>query len=310
MIESAGPPSASVDLETLRARAGIIDRIRAWFGARGVLEVHTPAITAAGVTDLHIESMALADGRYLRTSPEYAHKRLLAAGAGDIYELGPVYRAGENGRFHRDEFLLLEWYRLGWQWRALADEVVELVARIASRQRWTVEFIEWRSLLARETGIEFEAATESDLRRAAPGAPDDLDRPELLDWLFATRLQPTLMEGCLTVVHDFPACQSALARLKPDHPQWAERFEVFAGPVELANGYRELTDPVEQRRRFHRDNLRRRELGRKTMPIDDALLGAMERGLPECSGVALGVDRLMMIALDVDDIAHIRPMIF
>lgn len=307
MSEPGEAHSALTNVETLRARAGIIDRIRAWFGARGVLEVQTPTITAAGVTDLHIESMALADGRYLRTSPEYAHKRLLAAGAGDIYELGPVFRAGENGRFHRDEFLLLEWYRLGWQWRALAEEVVTLVAHVACNQRWTVAFIDWRSLLARETGMALETATESDLRRAAPGAPDDLDRPELLDWLFATRLQPVLPEGCLTVVHDFPACQAALARLKPGQPDRAERFEVFAGPVELANGYRELTDPIEQRRRFDQDNLRRRELGRTAMPIDEALLEAMTLGLPECSGVALGVDRLMMIALGIDDIARARP---
>ena len=308
MNDAGAAPSASADVETLRAGAKIIDSIRAWFRARSVLEVHTPTITPAGVTDLHIESMALADGRYLRTSPEYAHKRLLAAGAGDIYELGPVFRAGEKGRFHREEFLLLEWYRLGWEWRALADEVVDLVQHVACTRQWTVEFIEWRSLLARETGIEFETATESDLRRAAPGAPDDLARPELLDWLFATRLQPALPKGCLTVVHDFPACQAALARLKPGQPDWAERFEVFAGPVELANGYRELTDPVEQRRRFDQDNLRRRELGRNAMPIDDDMLRAMALGLPECSGVALGVDRLMMIALGIDDIARIRPI--
>jgi lysyl-tRNA synthetase class 2 len=145
------------------------------------------------------------------------------------------------------------------------------------------------------------------LRRAAPGAPDDLDLPELLDWLFATRLQPALPEGCLSVVHDFPACQAALARLKPGQPLWAERFEVFAGTVELANGYRELTDPVEQRRRFDQDNRRRRTLGRQAMPVDQALIEALEHGLPECSGVALGVDRLMMIALDVDDIGRTLP---
>lgn len=309
MSEAAAPRPAVVNIETLRVRARIIDEIRAFFGARDVMEVHTPTITAAGVTDLHIESMALRDGRYLRTSPEYAHKRLLSADAGDIYELGPVYRAGENGRFHREEFLLLEWYRTGWPWRALADEVLELVARIARSRDWTVEFVAWRSLLCRETGIEFESATESDLRAAAPGAPEDLDMPELLDWLFATRLQPALPEGRLSVVHDFPACQAALARLKPGQSMWAERFEVFAGPVELANGYRELTDPVEQRRRFDRDNVRRRALGRNAMPVDHALLAALEQGLPECSGVALGVDRLMMIALDVDDIARTRPFI-
>lgn len=307
MSETIAADSSSVNVDVLRERARIVDRIRGFFSAREVLEVQTPAITEAGITDLHIESMALSDGRYLRTSPEYSHKRLLSAGACDIYELGAVFRAGENGRFHRDEFLLLEWYRLGWSWQALADEVVELVAEVAPRQDWTVEFIEWRALLARETGIEFEAASESDLRKAAPGAPEDLDLPELLDWLFATRLQPALPEGRLSVVHDFPACQAALARLRPGQTRWAERFEVFAGSIELANGYRELTDPVEQRRRFDQDNLRRRAQGRKAMPVDHTLIEALERGLPECAGVALGVDRLMMIALGFDDIARTRP---
>ena len=307
MSEPAAQDSSIADVATLRARAGIIDRIRSFFRARDVLEVHTPTITGAGITDLHIDSMRLIDGRYLRTSPEYAHKRLLSAGVGDIYELGPVYRAGENGRFHRDEFLLLEWYRAGWSWRALADEVLELIIRMAPGNQWSTEFITWRSLLARETGIEFETATESELRAAAPGAPGELDLPELLDWLFATRLQPALPKNCLSVVHDFPACQAALARLKPGQPRWAERFEVFAGSVELANGYRELTDPVEQRSRFDQDNSRRRAMGRNEMPVDQTLIAALEHGLPECSGVALGVDRLMMIVMGVEDIGQTLP---
>jgi len=308
MSETLVPGLSTANVETLHARARIVDNIRAFFSARGVLEVHTPTITEAGITDLHIESMALADGRYLRTSPEYSHKRLLSAGAGDIYELGPVYRAGENGRFHRDEFLLLEWYRSNWEWKALADEVLELIAHVTAPQKWRVEIIPWQALLSRETGIEFCTATENDLRRAAPGAPDDLDLPELLDWLFATRIQPALPERQLSVVHDFPACQAALARLKPDQPQWAERFEVFAGSIELANGYRELTDPVEQRRRFDQDNRRRRAFGRKAMPVDHALIEALEHGLPECAGVALGVERLMMVALAVEDIGRTLPL--
>ena len=267
----------------------------------------TPLVTEAGITDVHIESLRLADGRFLRTSPEYAHKRLLAAGAGDIYELGPVFRAGEHGRRHREEFLMLEWYRIGWEWSVVADEVLALIADVTARSDWPIEFIAWQSLFARETGVDFEAAGEQELRSAAPGAPERLDLPELLDWVFATRLQPALPPGRLTVVHDFPACQSALARLKPGQPQWAERFEVFAGPLELANGYRELTDPVEQRRRFDEDNRRRRAMGRTPMPVDLALIQALERGLPACSGVALGVDRLMMLVLDVDDIARTRP---
>lgn len=296
-----------VNVQTLRERAGIVDRIRGFFAARDVIEVQTPTITDAGVTDLHIESVALADGRFLRTSPEYAHKRLLSAGAGDIYELGPVFRAGENGRLHREEFLLLEWYRPGWGWHALADEVLALISHVTGRHNWAIEFIAWRSLLERETGIDFEAGTEAELRAAAADAPSGLDLPELLDWLFATRLQPALPDDCLSVVHDFPACQAALARLKPGQPQWAERFEVFAGPLELANGYRELTDPIEQSRRFEADNRRRLSLGRSEMPLDHALIAAMESGLPECSGVALGVDRLMMITLGANDIVHTRP---
>lgn len=308
MSESTVADSAIVNVETLLSRAQLVDRIRGFFSARSVLEVHTPTITEAGITDLHIESMTLADGRYLRTSPEYAHKRLLASGAGDIYELGPVFRAGEHGRFHRDEFLLLEWYRLGWPWRTLATEAIELVTTVAARQDWKVEFVAWKTLLARETGIDFETATERELRAATPDAPEDLDLPELLDWLFATRVQPSFQPGNLSVVHDFPACQAALARLKPGQPQWAERFEIFAGPIELANGYRELTDPVEQRRRFDEDNRRRRALGRSPMPVDRTLIASLAHGLPECSGVALGVDRLLMIVLGVDDIAQTRPI--
>lgn len=299
--------ATGVDIEVLHARALIIDGIRQFFAARGVLEVHTPTITEAGITDLHIESIALADGRFLRTSPEYAHKRLLSAGAGDIYELGPVFRAEESGRLHREEFMLLEWYRLGWRWRALAEEVLALIFKMTARTDWRIEFVTWGCFFKRETGINFEHAGETDLRDAAPGAPDELDLPELLDWVFASRLQPALPENQLTVVHDFPACQAALARLKPDQPQWAERFEVFAGPMELANGYRELTDPIEQRRRFDADNRRRRAMGRAPMPIDRALIQALERGLPPCSGVALGVDRLIMLACDIDNIAQVRP---
>lgn len=294
------------NVESVRLRAAVAAEIRSFFARRDVLEVHTPLITDSGVTDLHIESVALTDGRFLRTSPEYAHKQLLAAGAGDIYELGPVFRAGEHGRLHREEFLLLEWYRLGWGWQALADEVIELIVELTPDRSWSVGFVAWGDLLQRTTGIDPETAGDGQLRAAAPGAPDDLDRPELLDWVFAVRLQPALPEGRLTVVHDFPACQAALARLKPGQPQWAERFEVFAGSVELANGYHELTDPVEQRRRFETDNQRRRALGRAPMPVDRELIAALERGLPDCSGVALGVDRLIMVATGSDDIADTR----
>ena len=289
-----------------RRSAQCVDRIRQFFAQRGVLEVMTPLVTGAGVTDVHIESLRLADGRFLRTSPEYVHKRLLAAGVGDLYELGPVFRAGEHGRRHREEFLMLEWYRIGWEWSALAAEVLELVRELTSAQRWTERHIAWRALMLEHAGLDPQHATDQDLRTAAADAPENLDRPELLDWLFATRIQPGLPADQLTVVHDFPACQAALARLKPGEPQWAERFEIFAGNLELANGYRELTDPAEQRRRFEADNRRRNLLGRSPMAVDRPLLAALEAGLPECSGVALGVDRLMMISQSASDIADVR----
>jgi elongation factor P--(R)-beta-lysine ligase len=292
--------------EKARQRARLIDAIRRFFARRDVLEVSTPVVTDSGVTDVHIESLALADGRFLRTSHEYAHKRLLAAGVGDLYELGPVFRAGEHGRHHRKEFLMLEWYRIGWDWSALAAEVVELVREVTPGQHWTDRSIAWRELMLEHAGLDPTSAGDEALRAAAVDAPANMDRFELLDWLFATRLQPALPDNQLTVVHDFPASQAALARLKPGQPQYAERFEVFAGNLELANGYRELTDPAEQRLRFEADNRRRQSLGRRPMPVDRNLLAALEAGLPECAGVALGVDRLMMLAQSASDIADVR----
>jgi len=288
---------------TARRRAHALDRIRAFFAERGVIEVQTPVITAAGVTDVHIDSMRLADGGFLRTSPEYAHKRLLADGMGDLYELGPVFRAGEHGRHHRPEFVLLEWYRLGWDWSRLAREAVDLVRYVLQEQCWRVEILPWRDAVQRAVGSRIDPRDAAAVRAAAPEAPDGLDLSGLLDWLFACRVQPRFAPDALTIVHDYPACQAALARLKPGSPDWAERFEVFAGGLELANGYRELTDPAEQRRRFESDNRRRRELGRPTMPIDERLVGALEQGLPECAGIAMGFERLLMAGHPGGDIS-------
>lgn len=280
----------------IQRRAAAARAVREFFAARGVREVHTPLITESGVTDVHIESVALADGRFLRTSPEFAHKRLLAAGAGDLYEFGPVFRAGERGRMHREQFWMIEWYRVGWSWRELADEAVALVETIASGRQWQTVLVAWRELVQSATGLAPETAFDRQLAKVADDAPQGLERPELLDWLFATRVQPRFPEDRITVVHDYPACQAALARLNPADPRFAERFEVFAGPVELANGYRELTDAGEQRRRFEADNRRRIALGRPPMPVDGSLLAALERGLPECAGIALGFERLLMVA--------------
>ncbi|QOC23583.1 EF-P lysine aminoacylase GenX [Wenzhouxiangella sp. AB-CW3] len=299
-------PSAST--EALCKRARLVARMRSFLDRRGLTEVSTPLVTAGGVTDPHIESTALdrSDG-YLRTSPEYWHKRLLAAGFGDLYELGPVFRDGERGRLHQPEFTLLEWYRVGWDWQELAAEVVALIEHCLDRPEagppafWR----SWRDCFLDQLGVDALTAEREQLENIAGETPPGLTRDMLLDYLFATRIQPEFPADRITIVHDYPASQAALARLKPADPAVAERFEVFVGPVELANGYRELLDPEQQRNRFERDNRIRRELKRTVMPIDEDLIAALEAGMPDCSGVALGVDRLVMLATNAQHITEV-----
>ncbi|HLR87930.1 MAG TPA: EF-P lysine aminoacylase EpmA [Wenzhouxiangella sp.] len=291
-------PSAGA--EAIRQRARLLAGMRRFFAERNVIEVQTPILTPCGVTDVHIDSMATRRPEtWLRTSPEYFHKRLLAAGSGDIYELGQVFRRDEAGRFHQPEFTLLEWYRVGWDWRRLAAETVDLIRLCLPDNRVDepVQWRPWRQCFIDDLGIDGLLAGRDELAALADDAPDGLERDALLDWLFATRIQPALGARTITVVYDYPASQAALARLRPDDPRVAERFEVFVGATELANGYRELLAADIQRRRFERDNRIRRQRGQPAMPVDEHLLAALAAGMPECSGVALGVDRLLMLAL-------------
>ncbi|NEZ03364.1 EF-P lysine aminoacylase GenX [Wenzhouxiangella sp. XN201] len=299
-------PTATPD--HLRERARLLAQVRHFFAERGVTEVTTPVLTRCGVTDVQIDSVATDDpAGWLRTSPEYFHKRLLAAGLGDLYELGPVFRRGEQGRFHNPEFTLLEWYRVGWSWRELAGEVVELFSQVLDDAPREVRYRSWRDCFENALDINALSADTGSLRALDPNVPADLNRDQLLDWLFATRIQPELPDGAITVVFDYPASQAALARLDPDDSRLAQRFEVFIGSLELANGYQELTDPAEQRRRFERDNRLRHELGREIMPVDGALLDALATGLPECSGVAVGFDRLLMAWTGAGSISEVVP---
>jgi elongation factor P--(R)-beta-lysine ligase len=299
-----------ISRERLRDRARILAAIRSFLAARDVLEVQTPVVTQHGITDPNIDSLGLSTGGFLRTSPEYFHKRLLAAGHTDLYELGPVFRANEHGRLHRPEFTMLEWYRVGWTWQELAREVVELISACWPKQTrpadMTPVMLSWRQCFAREfNGLDPLTCSDQALLSLTESLPIDCDRDMRLDYLFAARIQPGFARQAVTIVHHYPATQAALARLDPQDPRLAERFEVFLGQIELANGYQELCSASEQRDRFVNDNARRQALGRQPMPLDENLLEALEHGLPECAGVALGIDRLIMCLTGADDIAQV-----
>ena len=304
----------------LRARLNAL--FREFFAARGVVEVETPVLSRAGNTDPNIRSFTLeftgpSSGgprqRWLRTSPEFPLKRLLAEGFGDCYELGRVFRDGEAGGRHNPEFTMLEWYRVGWDHRRLADETVDLVVAamaLVGRQPTSVRALDFATLYRDAFGLDPHSAPIEALRSSLGDiqiAPEGLGRDDWLDLLMTHRLQPSFAADAITVVHDWPATQAALARLRPGvdgKPTFAERFELYLGSLEVANGYHELNDPVEQRIRFERDQATRRTRGEALPSIDEALIEALP-ALPDCAGVALGVDRLLMGLLGVQRIADV-----
>lgn len=287
----------------------MLSDIRHFFSQRNVLEVETPVLSRAGISDPNISSISTDSPRkkYLRSSPEYAMKRLLASGHRDIYEMGRVFRAGESGRYHNPEFTLLEWYRQGWNYLDLADEVVELV-RVCGRGQfdgWPVNRVTYRDIFQQETGLDPFYCNESELascaiERGILSAP--MGHNEWLDLLLSELIQPALPGEAFTVLHDFPPEQAALARIRPGDSPVAERFEIFLGQMELANGYQELTDAEEQLDRFQREAKLADSRGEERTALDMNLIAALNHGLPECSGVALGVDRLLMSCLKLDRI--------
>jgi lysyl-tRNA synthetase class 2 len=292
----------------LRLRARLYTLIRDFFAERDVLEVETPMLSMAANTEPNIESLSTrfsgpagAGGaeRWLRTSAEFPLKRLLAAGIGDCYELGRVFRNGEAGRRHNPEFTMLEWYRVGWTHLQLMDETIELVLhalRMAGREASVVSMT-YRELFLDTLGID-PFHTPIEILREALGEIEidgtGLGRDDWLDLLVSHRIQPGFPTDRITAIRDWPATQCALARIRHDDPPVAERFELYLGANELANGYHELTDPTEQRERFENDNRRRASRGQCELPIDGRLLAALDDGLPDCAGVALGIERLLM----------------
>ncbi len=314
-------PAASP--ETLVLRARLLAGVRAFLSSRGVLEVETPMLSRAATPAPALDSLetrvrlpgAAAPARmFLHTSPEFPMKRLLAAGCGPIFQLCKVFRDAEAGPRHNPEFTLLEWYRPGWRSNELIDEVEALVAELLAAR---VPSPPWRRLpyaelfheFAGVDGLSADAATLAGRLTQAGvevtlGADEDID--VWRDLVLARLIEPELARrGEPLFVVDYPASQAALAARRPDRPQVADRFELYVGGLELANGFYELTDPVEQRARFEAENAARRAAGRPEMPLDETFLAALEAGMPAGSGVALGFDRLVMLAAGVDDIREV-----
>ena len=318
-------PTASFD--ALRLRAALNARIRGFFAERAVTEVETPVLSVAGNTDPNIASFSLhfsgrTDGaprtRWMRTSPEYPLKRLLAAGFGDCYELGRVFRDGEAGGRHNPEFTMLEWYRLGYDHRALIRETAELVGAALALVARTATLVEigYHELYRQRLGIDPHNASDAQLRGALGDVvidPAGLTRDDWLDLLMTHRLQPSFAADQLLAIYDYPASQCALARLRENDASGvavAERFELYLGPLEIANGYHELADVQEQARRFDADRQVRAGRGDPVPPADANLLAALAAGFPDCAGVAMGVDRLLMAMLGSDRIGDVLAFDF
>lgn len=303
-------------------RAAMLRRLRDHFESASVLEVETPALSFAAVSDVQIESLevrsVLTDRTlYLHTSPEFCMKRLLASGYPDIYAISRVYRDGEFGRRHQPEFTLVEWYRLGYP---LADIVADALTTIAvglddpTLARNAV-VTDYRDAFVRTLGVDPVTATIDELADAAEA---DLslrtalgnERDGWLDLLLSTRVATGFLHDRLTVVQHYPATQSALARICEADASVADRFEIFHGPMELANGYVELTDAAMQASRMECDLATRKRRGQPLRPRDESLLAALQHGLPPCAGVAMGLERLQMVHDKTNDIRDVIPFLF
>lgn len=310
MVTAKWRPSAS--LETLKARAELYGSIRAFFCVRGVLEVDTPVLSAHATVDRHIESFAVPGGGWLQTSPEFAMKRLLCAGSGPIFQIAPVFRREEQGRHHNPEFRLLEWYRPGWDHQLLMDEVEELMHALDICRHQSFRRLAYREAFALYAGFDPYHEPVSALRaRAQAGEVPSLefgveesDRDAWLDLWMSHRVGPKLGWDAPVFLFDFPASQSALARVRLGTPPVAERFELFWQGIELANGFHELADAAEQQRRFEADQSARGAQAKVVPPFDAHLIDALRHGLPDCAGVALGLDRVLMLKLGLESLAQ------
>ncbi len=293
----------------------MLARVRAFFAARNVLEVDTPILSPTAPIATHIDVMhvGVAPGQvgYLHTSPEHAMKRLLAMGSGDIYQLGHVFRAAEMGRKHNPEFMMIEWYRLQLDYDAFIEETLDVIRLFVGEL--PSERLTYRAALIRFAGCDI-TASDAELYAAAgkhellPKDFDPSDRDGLFNLLFSFLVEPHLGQEQLTVICDYPASQAALAKTRLlDGQLVAARYEIYFKGIELANGYDELTDAREQRRRYISDNEERVRRGKDALPLDEAFLEAIEHGFPDCRGVAVGFDRLLMLRTELASISDVLP---
>ncbi|MBT8132611.1 MAG: EF-P lysine aminoacylase GenX [Gammaproteobacteria bacterium] len=291
--------------ELLARRAEFLASTREFFAARSVLEVQTPILVSSSCPDPNIPSItAMAEnaGRmFLHTSPEHAMKRLLAAGSGDIYQVAQVFRDGEAGHRHNPEFTMVEWYRLGYDHIRMAAETVEYINFLLP-EPLPDQRLSYRQAFQDSVGLDPHRVSVEELQTVCfhfdIDVPDSMssDVDSWLDLVLSTRIAPGFEAGRLIVLYDYPASQAALARLSDTEPPVAQRFEVFCGPVELANGFYELADEAEQKLRFEAEQKQSKAVGKTPPPLDLNLLAALKHGLPDCAGVALGFDRLLMLA--------------
>ncbi|MFZ7187474.1 elongation factor P--(R)-beta-lysine ligase [Avibacterium avium] len=307
-------PTASI--QNLLARAKIMAEIRRFFTDRGLLEVETPILSEFGVTDVHLATFSTeftspfkhqSKTLWLSTSPEYPMKRLLAAGSGAIFQLCKVFRNEEAGRKHNPEFTMLEWYRPHFDMYRLINEVDDLLQQILDCE--PAESMSYQFAFQEYVGLDPLSASREELIAKAKEhhleQAENEDRDTLLQFLFSTVVEPKIGQERPVAIYHFPATQAALAQISSEDHRVAERFEFYYKGIELANGFNELTDANEQRHRFEQDNRQREKLGLPTRQLDERFLAALQAGVPNCAGVALGVDRLIMIALDATSIEEV-----
>ncbi|MBU15988.1 MAG: elongation factor P lysine(34) lysyltransferase [Gammaproteobacteria bacterium] len=304
----------SASLETLKLRAWMLAEVRQFFAEREVLEVETPLLDTSTVTDVHIQSFeigaetnSLRQALFLQTSPEYAMKRMLSADSGAIYQICKAFRHEERTQQHNPEFTLLEWYQPGYSMQALMDEVEALIQCLLKTK--VLPRFSYGQLFQTHLGLDPHSITLDELRSRSAGllevVGNNLDATDYLQLLLSQKIEPQLPPHFF--VYDYPSAQAALAVVENDSEgnAVAKRFELYCGGMELANGYFELTDAAEQRQRFERDQNRRRALGSPEIPVDEMLLAALDSGLPNCAGVALGLDRLLMVLAGKSDIGEV-----